>query len=48
MKSLMTPLAATTCLTAPALADDEKIVVGFATAETGFMLALTSPRKTPP
>ncbi len=33
MKRLLTALAATTCLTAPALADDERIVVGFATAE---------------
>ncbi|MDZ4095707.1 MAG: ABC transporter substrate-binding protein [Paracoccaceae bacterium] len=43
MKRLMTVLAATTCLTAPALADDEKIVVGFATAETGFMQAYDKP-----
>jgi len=43
MKRLMTALAATTCLTAPALADDEKIVVGFATAETGFMQAYDKP-----
>ncbi len=43
MKRLMIALAATTCLTAPALADDEKIVVGFATAETGFMQAYDKP-----
>lgn len=43
MKRLMTALAATTCLTAPALADDERIVVGFATAETGFMQAYDKP-----
>ena len=36
-------LAATTCLTAPALADDERIVVGFATTETGFMQAYDKP-----
>ncbi|NEY88994.1 ABC transporter substrate-binding protein [Tabrizicola oligotrophica] len=43
MKRLIAALAATTCLTAPALADDEKIVVGFATAETGFMQAYDKP-----
>jgi branched-chain amino acid transport system substrate-binding protein len=43
MKRLMITLAATTCLTAPALADDEKIVVGFATAESGFMQAYDKP-----
>jgi branched-chain amino acid transport system substrate-binding protein len=43
MKRLMITLAATTCLTTPALADDEKIVVGFATAETGFMQAYDKP-----
>ena len=43
MKRLMIALAATTCLTAPAMADDEKIVVGFATAETGFMQAYDKP-----
>jgi branched-chain amino acid transport system substrate-binding protein len=43
MKRLLTALAATTCLTAPALADDERIVVGFATAETGFMQAYDKP-----
>ena len=43
MKRLMTALAATTCLTAPALADDDKIIVGFATAETGFMQAYDKP-----
>lgn len=37
-------LAATTALTAlPALADDERIVVGFATAESGFMQAYDKP-----
>lgn len=43
MKRLIFALAATTCLTAPALADDDKIVVGFATAETGFMQAYDKP-----
>jgi len=43
MKRLIAALAATTCLTMPALADDEKIVVGFATAETGFMQAYDKP-----
>jgi branched-chain amino acid transport system substrate-binding protein len=43
MKKLIAALAATTCLTAPALADDETIIVGFATAETGFMQAYDKP-----
>ncbi|WP_309667234.1 ABC transporter substrate-binding protein [Tabrizicola sp.] len=43
MKRILTALAATTCLTAPALADDDKIIVGFATAETGFMQAYDKP-----
>lgn len=43
MKRLLTALAATTCLTAPALADDDRIVVGFATAETGFMQGYDKP-----
>lgn len=43
MKRLIAALAATTCLTMPALADDEKITVGFATAETGFMQAYDKP-----
>jgi branched-chain amino acid transport system substrate-binding protein len=43
MKRLIAALAATTCLTAPALADDDKIIVGFATAETGFMQAYDKP-----
>ncbi|KAB2886732.1 MAG: ABC transporter substrate-binding protein [Albidovulum sp.] len=43
MKRLLIALAATTCLTAPALADDDRIVVGFATAETGFMQAYDKP-----
>lgn len=43
MKRLMIALAATTCLTTPALADDDRIVVGFATAETGFMQAYDKP-----
>ena len=43
MKRLLTALAATTCLTSPVLADDDKIVVGFATAETGFMQAYDKP-----
>lgn len=43
MKRLTAFLAATTALAAPALADDERIVVGFATAETGFMQAYDKP-----
>ena len=43
MKRLLTALAATTCLTSPVLADDDKIIVGFATAETGFMQAYDKP-----
>jgi len=43
MKRLMTMLAATTCLAGPVLADDERIVVGFATAETGFMQGYDKP-----
>jgi branched-chain amino acid transport system substrate-binding protein len=43
VKRLLTALAATTCLTSPALADDDKIIVGFATAETGFMQAYDKP-----
>jgi branched-chain amino acid transport system substrate-binding protein len=43
VKRLLTALAATTCLTCPALADDDKIIVGFATAETGFMQAYDKP-----
>ena len=43
MKRLMTALAATTCLAGPVLADDERIVVGFATAETGFMQGYDKP-----
>lgn len=43
MKKLMTMLAATTCLAGPALADDERIVVGFATAQTGFMQGYDKP-----
>ena len=42
-KLLLTVLAASTCLAAPVLADDDKIVVGFATAETGFMQAYDKP-----
>lgn len=43
MKRLTAILAATTCLTGAALADDERIIVGFATAETGFMQAYDKP-----
>ncbi len=43
MKRLTAILAATTCLTGAAMADDERIVVGFATAETGFMHAYDKP-----
>ena len=39
MKRLTLFLAATTCLSTAAFADDERIIVGFATAETGFMQA---------
>lgn len=43
MKRLTAILAATTCLTGAAFADDERIIVGFATAETGFMQAYDKP-----
>ncbi len=43
MKRLTLFLAATTCLSTAAFADDEKIIVGFATAETGFMQAYDKP-----
>jgi branched-chain amino acid transport system substrate-binding protein len=47
MKRLLTTLALTSCLAlpalAPALADDGRIIVGFATAETGFMQAYDKP-----
>ena len=43
MKRLSLLLAATTCLSTAALADDERIIVGFATAETGFMQAYDKP-----
>ncbi|MBJ2149257.1 ABC transporter substrate-binding protein [Paracoccus sp. IB05] len=43
MKKLMTMLAASTCIAGPALADDERIVVGFATAQTGFMQGYDKP-----
>ncbi len=43
MKRLTAILAATTCLSTAAFADDERIVVGFATAETGFMQAYDKP-----
>jgi branched-chain amino acid transport system substrate-binding protein len=43
MKRLTAILAATTCLASVALADDDRIVVGFATAETGFMQAYDKP-----
>lgn len=40
---LLAAALASVCLTAPALADDEDIVVGFATAESGFMEAYDKP-----
>lgn len=43
MKRLTAILAATTCLAGAAFADDDRIVVGFATAETGFMQAYDKP-----
>ena len=43
MKRLTAILAATTCLCTAAFADDERIIVGFATAETGFMEAYDKP-----
>lgn len=43
MKRLTALLAATSCLAGAALADDDRIVVGFATAETGFMQAYDKP-----
>ena len=43
MKRLTLFLAATTCLSTAAFADDERIIVGFATAETGFMQAYDKP-----
>ena len=43
MKKLMAVLAASTCLVGVARADDDRIVVGFATAETGFMQAYDKP-----
>ncbi len=43
MKRLSLLLAATTCLSTAAFADDERIIVGFATAETGFMQAYDKP-----
>lgn len=43
MKRLTAILAATTCLAGAAVADDERIIVGFATAETGFMQAYDKP-----
>ncbi|MFN6925100.1 MAG: ABC transporter substrate-binding protein [Tabrizicola sp.] len=43
MKKLTAILAATTCLSSAALADDDRIIVGFATAETGFMQAYDKP-----
>lgn len=43
MKRLISMLAATTCLAGPVLADDDRIVVGFATAETGFMQGYDKP-----
>ena len=43
MKKLTALLALSTSLAGPALADDDRIVVGFATAETGFMQAYDKP-----
>lgn len=43
MKRLSILLAAATCLAGPVRADDDRIVVGFATAETGFMQAYDKP-----
>lgn len=43
MKRLTALLAATSCLAGAAMADDDRIVVGFATAETGFMQAYDKP-----
>lgn len=43
MKRLTAILAATTCLAGAAMADDERIILGFATAETGFMQAYDKP-----
>ncbi|MBM3614709.1 MAG: ABC transporter substrate-binding protein [Alphaproteobacteria bacterium] len=43
MKRLTAIFAATTCLCTAAFADDERIIVGFATAETGFMEAYDKP-----
>lgn len=43
MKIFTAILAATACLTGAAFADDERIIVGFATAETGFMQAYDKP-----
>lgn len=43
MKRLTAVLAASTALAAPALADDDRIVVGFATAESGFMQGYDKP-----
>ena len=43
MKRVIAVLAASTCLGSAAFADDDRIVVGFATAETGFMQAYDKP-----
>jgi len=43
MKRVIAVLATSTCLCGAAFADDERIVVGFATAETGFMQAYDKP-----
>lgn len=43
MKRLTAILTITTCLSGAAFADDERIIVGFATAETGFMQAYDKP-----
>ena len=43
MKRVIAVLATSTCLAGAAFADDDRIVVGFATAETGFMQAYDKP-----
>ncbi|MBK6466384.1 MAG: ABC transporter substrate-binding protein [Rhodobacter sp.] len=43
MKRVIAVLAASTCLGSAAFGDDDRIVVGFATAETGFMQAYDKP-----
>lgn len=43
MRKVIGLLAATTCLAGAAMADDGRVVVGFATAETGFMQGYDKP-----